>query len=65
MQETAAKLRVTRGAIYANVARGAFPKPAHIGGRVMFDRAEVDAWLAAQFAARGDVASAQRAARRA
>ncbi|MGN6728227.1 MAG: helix-turn-helix transcriptional regulator [Rhodanobacteraceae bacterium] len=51
-REVCSKTRLSRSAVYANIARGEFPKPAHIGGRAMFDAAEVDTWIQARFDAR-------------
>jgi len=46
-REAAALLRVTEGAIYKRLARGAQtePRPLKIGGRIYFRRADLEALL--------------------
>ncbi len=48
--EVAKYLNRSPGAVYQMVYAGKGPRSAKLGGRVMFRRREVDAWIEAQFA---------------
>ena len=44
---------LSKAHIYALIARGAFPQPAKIGRKSIWDTREIEFWLAARFAERG------------
>lgn len=51
--DVAARLRVSRRALFTMLARGDFVKPIYLGKRTMrFAEHEVDAWIAARLAER-------------
>jgi prophage regulatory protein len=50
-----------RTSLYVAMKSGAFPAPAHLGGRIVaWSESEVDAWIAARLAARPAVATEAR-----
>ena len=44
---------LSKGHVYALIARGAFPAPAKIGRKSIWNQREVELWLAERFAERG------------
>lgn len=54
MREVCALTGLCRSHVYSLIAKGMFPRPAKIGRRSIWSRAEVVAWLEARFAERFD-----------
>ncbi len=52
-RDVAARLGVARSSVYHLMANHDFPKPIKIGGKREWDSAEVEAWILAQYEARG------------
>lgn len=51
--EVAERVRWSKQTLYHRANGKDFPAPAKVGGLLVFDEREVDAWIAAQFAKRG------------
>jgi predicted DNA-binding transcriptional regulator AlpA len=52
IRDVCKKTSLSRATVYAHIAAGVMPRPAHISGRSIWKEAEIDAWLEARFAER-------------
>jgi prophage regulatory protein len=61
LPEVLKKTGLAKSTVWRDVARGSFPRPAHVGKVAVFAEHEIDSWIAARLAERGFDDSAREA----